>query len=101
PSVEEVIDALEGFRAPAEIAGLPSSPELPIVVRREPDRPQPVRDRNAGRGMSVVVGRVRPCPILGYKLVLLGHNTVRGAAGGAIHNAELLAAQGWLGSVGS
>lgn len=101
PHVQEVIDALQEFRAPAEVAELPSSPQQPIVVRSEPDRPQPSRDRNTGQGMSVVVGRVRSCPVLGYKLVLLGHNTVRGAAGGAIHNAELLTAQGWLESAGS
>jgi aspartate-semialdehyde dehydrogenase len=99
PRIGDVIQALEGFRGPAEIAALPSSPAQPILVRREADRPQPIRDRNAGEGMSVVVGRVRACPVLGYKLVLLGHNTVRGAAGGAIHNAELLAAQGWLESI--
>ncbi|MBU0490796.1 MAG: aspartate-semialdehyde dehydrogenase [Chloroflexi bacterium] len=96
PGADEVIAALEGFRGPAEAADLPGSPAHPIVVRREPDRPQPVRDRDAGRGMSVVVGRVRPCPVLHTRFVLLGHNTVRGAAGGSIHNAELLVAQGWV-----
>jgi aspartate-semialdehyde dehydrogenase len=93
---EDVMAALEEFRALPEIADLPSSPEQPIVVRREPDRPQPIQDRDTGQGMSIVVGRVRPCPILDYKFVLLGHNTVRGAAGGSIHNAELLVAQGWI-----
>jgi aspartate-semialdehyde dehydrogenase len=96
PSPEEVIAALETFRGPAYVANLPSSPAQPIVVRREPDRPQPLRDVDEGEGMSVVVGRVRPCPILDCRFVLLGHNTVRGAAGGSIHNAELLVAQGWL-----
>lgn len=95
-SADQVCSALEAFRGPAEVADLPSSPIQPIVVRREADRPQPIRDRDAGRGMSVVVGRVRPCPIFDCKFVLLGHNTIRGAAGGAIHNAELLVAQGWL-----
>ena len=96
PEVEEVVAALKGFRASPEAADLPSSPELPILVRREPDRPQPMRDRDAGGGMSIVVGRVRSCPVLDAKLVVLGHNTVRGAAGGSIHNAELLVAQGWV-----
>jgi aspartate-semialdehyde dehydrogenase len=94
PEPEAVIAVLERFRAPSGAAGLPSSPAQPIVVRPEKDRPQPVRDRDTGSGMSVVVGRVRPCPVLHIRLVLIGHNTVRGAAGGAIHNAELLLAQG-------
>lgn len=97
PEVDEVIAVLEGFRGPPEAASLPSSPPRPILVRREPDRPQPIRDCKEGRGMSVVVGRVRPCPVFHTRFVLLGHNTVRGAAGGSIHNAELLVAQGWIG----
>jgi len=97
PTPEDVIAALEGFHGPPEVTDLPSSPSQPIVVRQEADRPQPVRDCDTGRGMSIVVGRVRPCPVLGHKFVVLGHNTVRGAAGGAIHNAELLVAQGWIG----
>jgi len=94
--IDEVIAALEGFRASPEIANLPSSPARPIVVRREPNRPQPALDRDAGKGMSITVGRVRPCPVADVKFVVLGHNTLRGAAGGSIHNAELLAAQGWI-----
>ena len=62
----------------------------------QPDRPQPILDIHAGNGMSVSVGRIRPCDVLDYRFVVLGHNTVRGAAGGAIHNAELLHAQGFL-----
>jgi aspartate-semialdehyde dehydrogenase len=93
---ENVVGALEDFRGPKYVAALPSSPTQPIVVRREPDRPQPVRDVDEGAGMSVVVGRVRPCPIFHCRFVLLGHNTVRGAAGGSIHNAELLVKQGWI-----
>jgi aspartate-semialdehyde dehydrogenase len=88
--------AFEGFLGPEVARGLPSSPARPIIVRREADRPQPLRDRDTGGGMSVVVGRVRPCPVLGHKFVVLGHNTVRGAAGGSIHNAELLVEQGWI-----
>jgi aspartate-semialdehyde dehydrogenase len=96
PEPGEAVVALEEFRGPPDVADLPGSPAQPIIVRREPDRPQPIRDRDAGDGMSVVVGRVRACPVLDVKFVLLGHNTVRGAAGGSIHNAELLAAQGWI-----
>ncbi len=96
PDPAAVIAALEEFRAPAGVAELPSTPAQPIVVRREPDRPQPIRDRNLGNGMAVVAGRVRTCSLLQIKFVVLGHNTIRGAAGGAIHNAELLLAQGWL-----
>jgi aspartate-semialdehyde dehydrogenase len=96
PTPEAVIQTLETFHAPQEAAGLPSTPAQPIFVLREPDRPQPARDRDSGNGMSVVVGRVRECPLLDVRFVLLGHNTVRGAAGGAIHNAELLKVQGFI-----
>jgi aspartate-semialdehyde dehydrogenase len=92
-AVEEVIRTLREFRGAARDDGLPSAPASTIVVRDEPDRPQPRLDRDEGHGMSVVVGRVRPCPVLGVKLELLSHNTVRGAAGAAILNAELLAAR--------
>jgi aspartate-semialdehyde dehydrogenase len=96
PKAGQVVAALEEFRAPPEVAELASSPARPILVQPESDRPQPVRDRNSGQGMSIVVGRVRPCPLFDIKLVVLGHNTLRGAAGGSIHNAELLVAQGWI-----
>jgi len=96
PDLPALIAALEGFRGPPEVAGLPSTPEQPIVVRREPDRPQPILDRDAGNGNAVSVGRIRPCPLFDYRMVLLGHNTLRGAAGGSIHNAELLVKQGWI-----
>jgi aspartate-semialdehyde dehydrogenase len=92
----EVVAALQEFRAPPDVAELPSSPDQALVVHKGPDRPQPRRDINLGRGMSVSVGRVRDCPLLGIKFVVLGHNTLRGAAGGAIHNAELLVKQGWI-----
>jgi len=95
-SREEVVEALKGFRGPLQGLGLPSAPERPIVVREEVDRPQPRLDRDEGGGMSVVVGRVRECPVLDYKFLILGHNTIRGAAGAAILNAELLASQGYL-----
>jgi aspartate-semialdehyde dehydrogenase len=92
----EVVERLRAFRGDTDRLGLPSAVERPIVVRDEADRPQPRRDRDCGGGMAVVVGRVRACPALGIKLELLSHNTVRGAAGGAVLNAELLAARGLL-----
>jgi aspartate-semialdehyde dehydrogenase len=75
---------------------LPSAPKSPIVVRSEPNRPQPVLDRDTERGMASVVGRIRECPIMGIKYTLLGHNTVRGAAGASILNAELFKVEGLL-----
>jgi aspartate-semialdehyde dehydrogenase len=95
-ALEEVAAALRDFTGPPQALGLPSAPEHPIVVLDEPDRPQPVLDRDRERGMATVVGRLRPCPILGVKFVLLGHNTIRGAAGASILNAEQLLAQGLL-----
>src|SRR5260370_875105 len=82
--------------APAPTLRLASAPEHPILVRDEPDRPQPRLDRDAGRGMSVTVGRVARDTVLGHRFLVLGHNTVRGAAGAAILNAELMLAQGYL-----
>lgn len=96
PALDDLIDVLRGFRALPQELGLPSAPPQPIVVRDEPDRPQTRRDRDTGRGMSTVVGRVRPCPILGVKFVCLSHNTIRGAAGGSLLNAELMVAQGMV-----
>jgi aspartate-semialdehyde dehydrogenase len=93
---EQAQEALRGFRSEIRDLGLPSLPDRPIVVRDEPDRPQPRFDRMAGQGMSVTVGRVRPCPVLDLRLVALVHNTIRGAAGAAILNAELLKARGRL-----
>ena len=81
------------------MAGLPTAPDRPIVVRDEPDRPQPRRDRMTGRGMSAVVGRVRAEPLFGacgVKFMTLAHNTIRGAAGGSLLNAEMLVKMGGL-----
>jgi aspartate-semialdehyde dehydrogenase len=75
---------------------LPSALRNPVIVLDEENRPQPRRDVNAGNGMAAVVGRVRECPLLDVKLTLLSHNLVRGAAGAALLNAELLAARGLL-----
>ncbi|HEY0098179.1 MAG TPA: aspartate-semialdehyde dehydrogenase [Pyrinomonadaceae bacterium] len=94
--LEELTDALASFRALPQELKLHSAPARPIVVRDEPDRPQPRLDRDAGRGMSVTVGRIRRDAVLDYRFVALSHNTVRGAAGAAILNAELLAARGRL-----
>ena len=95
-SPEDAMAALASFRGDVFGLDLPTAPRFPIVVRREPDRPQPRLDRDCNAGMSVVVGRVRPCPVLTLRFVLLSHNMVRGAAGGALLNAELLAARGLL-----
>jgi aspartate-semialdehyde dehydrogenase len=90
---DEAVRTLREFRGDVADLGLPSAPRRPIVVRDEADRPQPRRDRDEGGGMVVVVGRVRTCPVLTLRYELLSHNTVRGAAGAAILNAELLAAR--------
>lgn len=94
PSIDAVIAALEGFTAEPQKRQLPSAPAKPIILHRAPDRPQPRLDVATGNGMPVHCGRVRACPVLGYKLVALGHNVVRGAAGAAVLNAELIVAQG-------
>jgi aspartate-semialdehyde dehydrogenase len=96
PSVEDAMQVLEDFRGPAEVQQMPTAPERPILVRRDPDRPQPRRDRDAGNGMSVSVGRIRPCNLFDLRMVTVVHNTVRGAAGGSVLNAELLYAKGLL-----
>jgi aspartate-semialdehyde dehydrogenase len=93
-SMEEIRQAWESFRGEPQELGLPSAPAQPIIYRPEPDRPQPRRDRDAGAGMAVTVGRLQNCPVLGKKFVVLGHNTVRGAAGGSLVLAELLVAKG-------
>lgn len=93
---EAVVRAFENFN-PLKQLNLPSSPQQPIIVRKEADRPQPRLDRMAGRGMASVVGRIRKCPVLDYKFVVLGHNTIRGAAGAAILNAELMKSKGMIG----
>jgi len=96
PSIEEVKAIWSSFRALPQELGLPFAPERPIILREEPDRPQPRKDRDADKAMAVSVGRVRPCNIFDLRFVGLSHNTVRGAAGGGILNAELLKAKGYL-----
>lgn len=96
-SPHEAAEVLRAWRAPAEIRALPSTPECPVLVDDRPDRPQPRLDLDRGGGMSVVVGRIRSCPLLDLRFVVLSHNTVRGAAGATIQNAELLVARGVVG----
>ena len=96
PGVDEVRAALQAFRGRPQELGLPSAPHPPVVVMDEANRPQPRLDADLGGGMAVSVGRVRACPVLSHKLVALGHNTIRGAAGASILNAELMHAEGLL-----
>jgi aspartate-semialdehyde dehydrogenase len=95
-SLAEVREALSNFEVSPELASLPTAVRHPVIVLNEENRPQPRRDVNAGNGMAAVVGRVRECPLLDVKLTLLSHNLMRGAAGAALLNAELLAARGFL-----
>ena len=94
--LDEITRVLNDYAAPEISRRLPSSPNPVIVQRKEKDRPQPKLDRMTGNGMSTVIGRLRPDPVLDFKLVVSSHNTIRGAAGGSIYNAELLYQQGWL-----
>jgi aspartate-semialdehyde dehydrogenase len=87
-------ELLRGFRGRPQELGLPSAPAVPILVHEEADAPQPRRHAGLGGGMTVSVGRIRPCPLLDLRMVVLSHNTVRGAAGGAILCAELALAEG-------
>jgi aspartate-semialdehyde dehydrogenase len=96
-TASEISETLRTFRSLPQVLGLHSAPEQPIIVRDEEDRPQPRLDRDAGNGMSVTIGRLRPDNVLDYRFVALSHNTIRGAAGAAILNAELLLAMGRLG----
>jgi len=96
PAPADVYRAWREFRGAPDVATLPSSPPRPLQVHLAADRPQPRLDRDNGGGMTVAVGRLQPSPLGGFKFVVLGHNTVRGAAGAALHNAELLLARGWL-----
>jgi aspartate-semialdehyde dehydrogenase len=96
-TAEEIIDAWNEFRCLPQKLKLPTAPEQPVIYDSAPDRPQPRLDRDRGRGMSAVVGRLRPCNIFDWKFTVLSHNTIRGAAGAAVLNGELLKAQGYLG----
>src|ERR1700722_1828064 len=94
---EEVIAAWNEFSAEPQKLRLPSAPEKPVIYLTAPDRPQPRFDVDLGGGMSTAVGRLRPCNVLDWKFTILSHNTIRGAAGAALLNAELLKAKGYLG----
>jgi aspartate-semialdehyde dehydrogenase len=96
PELDAIIDAWSSFKGEPQRLELPSAPPNPIVYLQEANRPQPALDANRDGGMTVTVGRLRRCPVLGYKFVALGHNTIRGAAGAAILNAELMHRQGRL-----
>jgi aspartate-semialdehyde dehydrogenase len=96
PAAAAVIDAWASFRGKPQELDLPSAPKQPIVYLTEANRPQPALDVNRDGGMTVTVGRLRACPVLDYKFVALGHNTIRGAAGAAILNAELMHREGLL-----
>ncbi|MFN2635644.1 MAG: aspartate-semialdehyde dehydrogenase [Gemmatimonadaceae bacterium] len=94
PTPEQAIATMRTWKGLESTLGLPTRPEHPLVVSDAPDRPQPKRDVNAGDGMTVTVGRVRRDAVLDLRMVALGHNTIRGAAGGSVLNAELLASNG-------
>jgi aspartate-semialdehyde dehydrogenase len=96
PGVAELIQAMESFSSLPQQRKLPSAPPRPLMYMTEHDRPQPRRDVERERGMTVFVGRLRECPVLDYKFMALGHNTVRGAAGAAVLNAELMYSEGLL-----
>jgi aspartate-semialdehyde dehydrogenase len=96
PTVAEAEQALRTWRGVDAVRGLPSAPGPALILRTEADRPQPRRDVDAGRGMAVTIGRVRPDPLFDLRLVAMAHNVVRGAAGGSVLNAELLVATGQL-----
>ena len=96
PGPEALIAALRDFSGRPQEVGLPSAPQPPVLYLDEADRPQPRLDADRGHGMTVCVGRLRACPVLDYKFVAMGHNTIRGAAGGAVLNAELLKVEGAL-----
>jgi aspartate-semialdehyde dehydrogenase len=96
PGIDEVKRIWTEFRALPQELGLPTAPLRPIIVREEADRPQPRKDRDADKAMAVSVGRIRPCPVFDLRFVGLSHNTVRGAAGGGVLNAELLKHQGYI-----
>ncbi len=97
PSREEILRIWHSFEGFPQRLSLPSAPTHPILYLQDNDRPQPRLDRHQGNGMSVSVGRLRECPLFDYRFVALSHNTIRGAAGGGILNAEFLMCQGYLG----
>lgn len=97
PEIAAIVDAMRTFTGRPQELWLPSAPQPPLVVTDEPNRPQPRLDADLGGGMAITIGRVRECPVMHARFVALGHNTIRGAAGAAILNAELMHAEGMLG----
>ena len=93
---DEIIDCWNSFRSAPQELSLPTAPPEPLYYDHAPDRPQPRLDVNRGGGMTATIGRLRPCSLLDWKFTVLSHNTVRGAAGAAVLNAELLSVQGYL-----
>ena len=96
PTLDAIANAMHHFAGRPQELWLPSAPQPPLVLTAEPNRPQPRLDADLGDGMAVAIGRLRDCPVMHAKFVALGHNTVRGAAGAAILNAELMHAEGML-----
>jgi len=96
PSEADLRRAIDNFSGIPQQRQLPSAPPRPVIYMQEQDRPQPRRDAESERGMAAFIGRLRPCEVLDYKFVALGHNTVRGAAGAAVLNAELMHSEGML-----
>ena len=96
PGVAAIREAFETFTSLPQQKSLPSAPKQPLIYMDQPDRPQPRRDVERENGMAVFVGRLRECPVFDYKFLACGHNTVRGAAGAAVLNAELMYSEGML-----
>ncbi len=96
PTLAEVRAAFDNYRSVPQERNLPSAPPRPVIYMEQQDRPQPRRDVERENGMAVFVGRLRECPVFDYKFLACGHNTVRGAAGAAVLNAELMKTEGYL-----
>ena len=96
PTEKDILAAFAAYRGVPQERNLPSAPARPVIYMPEKDRPQPRRDAERERGMAVFIGRLRPCPVFDYKFIALGHNTIRGAAGAAVLNAELMRTEGML-----
>jgi aspartate-semialdehyde dehydrogenase len=96
PTEKDLRAAIAGFRGVPQQRDLPSAPHCPVIYMTEPNRPQPRKDAERHNGMAAFIGRLRPCPVLDWKFVVLSHNTIRGAAGAAVLNAELMQSEGML-----